>query len=401
MGLFGDLLVLDCASFIAGPAAGTILSDFGARVIKIEPPGLGDSYRNLVRLRGEPGTPDYFWTLDARNKESLALDLKDKDGRAVLDTLIRRADVFITNFPGPIRERLRLRAEDVTPLNERLIYASLTPYGERGPEKDRTAYDTTAWWARSGLMDMVRATPDTEPGFSTSGMGDHPTATALYAAIVTALYKRDRTGKGGVVSSSLIANGLWSNGCQIQASLCGVPLPSRAPRGERSPMGETYACADGRYFILAIANPAREWPLLCTVVGHPEWIEDERFATPAGRLAQSAFLTAAFEEIFAREDWPTWRARFTEAGVTFGTVATIHDHAGDEQIAANGFMPAFADKPELRTVDSPFFVQQEPKQAPRMAPDIGSHTHAILAECGLSQAEIAAMVARGAAEQAP
>ncbi len=180
-GLFSELLVIDCASFIAGPAAATIMSDFGARVIKIEPPGLGDSYRALARMRG-PDVMDYFWTMDSRNKESLAIDLKLPEARLVLEKLIRRADVFLTNFPFPVRERLRLRAEDVMPLNERLIYASLSPYGEQGPEKDRTAYDTTAWWARSGLMDMVKPYGDAENSFSLPGMGDHPTAMATYAA---------------------------------------------------------------------------------------------------------------------------------------------------------------------------------------------------------------------------
>ena len=131
--LFSDLLVIDCASFIAGPAAATVMSDFGARVIKIEPPGIGDSYRNLFRLRGTPDDIDYFWALDSRNKESLAIDLKLPAARAVLETLVKKADVFITNFPFPVRERLRLRAEDLLHLNERLIYASLSPYGERGP----------------------------------------------------------------------------------------------------------------------------------------------------------------------------------------------------------------------------------------------------------------------------
>jgi crotonobetainyl-CoA:carnitine CoA-transferase CaiB-like acyl-CoA transferase len=123
-GLFGDLLVIDCASFIAGPAAATVLSDFGARVIKIEPPGIGDAYRNLFRLRGTPDDVDYFWALDSRNKESLALDLRKQEARAVLQTLVRRADVFITNLPFPSRERLGLRAQDLRPLNPRLIYAS-------------------------------------------------------------------------------------------------------------------------------------------------------------------------------------------------------------------------------------------------------------------------------------
>ena len=169
-GLFSDLLVIDCASFIAGPAAATVMSDFGARVIKIEPPGIGDSYRNLFRLRGTPDDIDYFWTLDSRNKESLAIDLKQAKARAALETLVKKADVFITNYPFPVRERLGLRAEDLLHLNPRLVYASLTPYGEHGPERDRTGYDTTAWWARSGLMDMVRATGETEQALSMPGM---------------------------------------------------------------------------------------------------------------------------------------------------------------------------------------------------------------------------------------
>lgn len=392
-GLFSDLLVLDCASFIAGPAAGTIMSDFGARVIKVEPPGLGDSYRNLIRLRNDPSLMDYYWTLDARNKESLALDLKNPEARAVLDALIKRADVFITNFPGPIRERLKLRAEDVTPLNKRIIYASLTPYGETGPEKDRTAYDTTAYWARSGLMDMVRSTSDAEPGPSMPGMGDHPTAMSMYAAIVTALYKRQMTGEGGVVSTSLIANGLWSNSCQIQASLCDVPLAPRPPRGQRSPLGEMYLCKDGRWFILAIANAAREWPLLARAVGHPEWAEDARFGTPLARMENAAALVALLEQRFATADWAHWRDTLTKAGVTFGPIARIEDHAHDEQVTANNFMPAFADKPALRTIDSPFYLATEPKQPPRMAPEIGQHTRAILEECGLNADKVAALIA--------
>ena len=383
--LFSDLLVIDCASFIAGPAAATILSDFGARVIKIEPPGLGDSYRNLMRLRGAPELMDYFWTLDSRNKESLALDLKDPKDRAILDRLIAKADVFITNFPFSIRERLRLRAEDVTPLNKRLIYASLTPYGEEGPERDRTAYDTTAWWARSGLMDMVRATGETEPALSMPGMGDHPTSVAMYAAILTALYRRKETGEGAVVSTSLMANGLWSNGCQIQAALCGIDLAARGARGERSALTETYTCGDGRSFVLAIANPGREWPLLAAMVGHPEWLQDPCFATPMARFENAFLMVTLLDEIFGAEPWETWKARLTEAGITFGVMAKITDHDSDPQIAANGLLPEFADGGGLKTIDSPFQVSGEVKAVPRMAPGIGQHTAAILEEFGLSR----------------
>jgi crotonobetainyl-CoA:carnitine CoA-transferase CaiB-like acyl-CoA transferase len=392
-GLFSDLLVIDCASFIAGPAAATVMSDFGARVIKIEPPGLGDAYRNLFRLRGTPDDIDYFWALDSRNKESLAIDLKQPAARAALETLLKRADVFITNYPFPVRERLGLRAEDVLPHNPRLIYASLTPYGEHGPERDRTGYDTTAWWARSGLMDMVRASGDTEPALSMPGMGDHPTAMAMYGAIVTALYRRQLTGEGGVVSTSLLANGIWSNSCQVQGSLCGYELMSRPPRGRRGAMGEMYTTADGRSFILTTTNPARDWPLLTKAVGHPEWLQDPLFATPQDRMANQPELVGRLDALFGADTWEAWRARLMAGGLTFGIVGKVDDHVADPQVEANGLLPEFADGYGLRTVDSPFHLDGEAKSAPRMAPGIGQHTRDILAECGLSADEIEALAA--------
>ena len=217
--LFAGLKVIDCASWIAGPAAATILSDFGADVIKIEPPGAGDPWRASTPVPGK--VTDYYWQLTSRNKRSLAIDLKHADGLAVLYRLLASADVFVTNFPLPVRERLKIDAAHLLPLNPRLIYASLTAYGEQGEEAGRTGFDSTAYWARTGLMDMVRATEDTEPARSVPGMGDHPSATAMYAAIVTALYRREKTGKGGIAQSSLLQNGLWANACFVQSRLFG------------------------------------------------------------------------------------------------------------------------------------------------------------------------------------
>jgi formyl-CoA transferase len=396
--LFGDLLVIDCASFIAGPAAATILSDFGARVIKIEPPGAGDSYRQLIKMPGIPqASRDYYWTLDNRNKESLALDLKADAARPVFETLLRKADVFITNFPGPIRDRLRLRPEDTFALNPRLIYASLTPYGEEGPEKDRTGYDATAYWARSGLMDAVRATPQTEPAISVPGMGDHPTAMALYAAIATALYKRERTGKGSVVQTSLLANGLWSNSCYMQAVLCEADMSVRLQRGMRGALTEIYACKDGRWFMLAMINQLREWPLLLECLGKQEWATDPRYLTPIDRRTNAPTLLRELEQIFLTRNWLEWRAMFVKAGITFGPIAKPEDHLECPQVAANNFLPEFADQPGLRTVDSPIRIAGETKQRPQMAPGIGQHTRQVLAECGITPAEIDAMIAAGAA----
>ena len=392
-GLFSDLLVIDCASFIAGPAAATVLSDFGARVIKIEPPGVGDAYRNLFRLRGTPDDVDYFWALDSRNKESLALDLRRPEAQAVLQTLVRKADVFITNIPFPARERLGVRAEDLMPLNGRLIYASLSPYGEHGPERERTGFDATVWWARSGLMDMVRPSAGAEPALSMPGMGDHPTAMAMYGAIVTALYKRQLTGEGSEVTTSLLANGLWSNGCQVQAALCGYELLARPERGGRGALNEMYRAADDRYFIIASTNPARDWPLLAQAVGHAEWLTDPLFATPEARLANGPILVARFDEVFAREPFAHWAKVLHDGDVTFGLVANIYDHLGDEQIEANGLFPEIVDGDGLRTLDSPFQIRGEAKRPPRMAPGIGQHTRALLSEFGCSPAEIDALAA--------
>jgi crotonobetainyl-CoA:carnitine CoA-transferase CaiB-like acyl-CoA transferase len=300
----------------------------------------------------------------------------------VLDRLIRKADVFITNFPFPIRERLRLRAEDVTPLNPRLIYASLSPYGEEGPERDRTAYDTTAWWARSGLREMVRATGNTEHALSVPGMGDHPTAMAVYAAIVTALYKRQATGQGGVVTSSLLANGLWANGCQVQAALCDMELAPRAERGQRNPVVEFYDTSDGRSFILAIVNAPREWPAFVQAIGRPEWLDDPLFATPLDRFQNADLLSALMVELFASETWEHWDARLHGSGVTYGLVARISDHPADPQLEANHLLPEFEDGFGLKTLDSPFQIVGETKRQPRMAPSVGQHTQQILEEFG-------------------
>src|SRR5437016_12182724 len=154
------------------------MSDFGAEVIKIEPPGMGDAYRRrAVPVPERPLNPGFV--LDGRNKKSLALDLRSAAGRAVLHRLVKDVDVFITNYPPPVRRRLGITYEDLAPLNERLIYASFTGYGEIGEEADKPGFDSNAWWARSGLMDVGKPFTGAESARSVAGMGDHPSAVAL------------------------------------------------------------------------------------------------------------------------------------------------------------------------------------------------------------------------------
>ena len=263
--LLEGLKVIDAGSFIAGPVSTTILSDFGAEVIKIEPPKVGDSLRHLIARtkRVNPvSDKDYCWHLTSRNKKSLALNLGDPQGQKILRELVKISDVFVTNMPQRIRDKLKINASDLLPLNERLIYGSLTGYGEDGPDSHRTAFDTMAWWARSGLMDIVRPSDNSTPGMPPIGMGDQPTGVSLFASIMTALYRREKTGKGGEVNTSLMANGAWSNGSFIQAALFDADFPEKKTEVTPHPFGGRYETKDGRYLLLAIIDAVKEWPKL-------------------------------------------------------------------------------------------------------------------------------------------
>ena len=387
--LLEKITVIDCASYIAGPAAATIMSDFGARVIKIESPDIGDSYRSLLRLPGLPESDEnYPWILTSRNKESLALDLKFKEAHVILHKLIKKADIFITNYPFPIRAKLKINSEDILKENKKLIYASLSPYGEKGHEKDKTGYDATAWWARSGLMHAVRSNSNSEPNSSVPGMGDHPTASALFGAIMMALYKREITGEGSEVSSSLMANGLWSNGIYNQAALCGANFLENTGRGTKGALAEKYKCKDGRWFILVMLNEEREWPLLLKCLKREDVNHDKRFNTREGRAKNSLELMTILDEEFLSKDWGQLKELFEKSGVTFGSISEPYDHINDQQIADNEFFTKFTDKEDLLTVDSPIFMKNEKKRKPQTAPEIGEHTRQILEELNYDKTEI-------------
>jgi formyl-CoA transferase len=396
--LFAGLKVIDCASFIAAPAAATILSDFGADVIKIEPPGEGDLYR---QLRVAPGYPvseahNYPWIIDNRNKRSITLDLKCPQAVDVLHRLAAQADVFITNMPLPVRERLKTRWEDLREANPRLVYASFTAYGESGAEAGKTGFDSTAYWARSALMDNVKPSSEAVPARSVAGMGDHPSALALYGAIVTALLRRERTGKGGKVSSNLIANGLWANSVLVQAQLCGATMIPRPPR-DRLPNACTnmYRTRDDRWLMLSVLNEARQFAPLVTALGHPEWADDPRFAVLEERRRHSRTLIALFDEVFSSRDLAGWRAVLDGAGITFGVVGTLDDIPHDPQMRAAGALVPYGDG-DMLTVSSPIFLDGVEKVAARPAPELGADTDAILREAGYDAAAIAGLRAAGA-----
>ena len=394
--LFKGLKVLDVSTWIAAPVASVMLADFGADVIKVEMPGTGDAYRHYAAM---PGTPDsthnYTWIMDGRNKRALTLNLKDARGLAILKRMVADCDVYVTNHPFPLRDRLSLNYEQLKPLNPRMIYASLTAYGEQGPDREKEGFDLVGYWSRSGLMDMVRG-PGAKPVQALPGMGDHPSGVSLYAAIVTALLRRDRTGQGSHVHTSLLANGVWSISCLAQAKLCGADFtPYRNP-DRVAVQGAMLLTADQRYLQFAMVRTPEEMGGLLQALGVGHLLEDPRFATPEERLANGAALIALLTPIAASKSSREWSAIFTAARVPAQLVETLDDLLTDPQIRLNQiFAEPTEDVGVDRVVSPPVFVDGLPRTGIRKAPQIGEHSGEILATLGYSADEIETLRAQG------
>jgi crotonobetainyl-CoA:carnitine CoA-transferase CaiB-like acyl-CoA transferase len=401
MSLLSGIRVIDAASFVAGPAAATVLADFGADVIKIEPPGRGDTYRD----RSAPDHPgsdvNYSWLLDNRNKRSLAVNLKEAAGREVLYALIKQADVFVSNLPLAARKRMLVRWDDLQPLNDRLIYASISAYGESGPDAERSGFDSTALWARSSLMHMVRPSPDAAPARSLPGMGDHPTAVSLFAGIMAALYQRERTGKGDYVTTSLMANGVWWNSIQVQAMLCGAEYTQRPAREDAAnALQNLYQAADSRWFQLACTPEEKRWPSLLQVLDAPELNRDPKFATTTARHANAKALIETLDRLFSSKPWHEWQAALAAADVAAGAVQTLPDVVADPQMFASDTLTPISDATAgaKHVVNSPMWLRNAPKVEPAVAPALGQHSDEILREAGYNDSTISKLRERGVIE---
>ena len=386
---------MDLASFIAGPGAAVILSDFGADVIKVEPPK-GELWRIGNKIPPQPFAKDaYQWHLNNRNKRGLALDLKSPDAGKILERLVKWADVLIVNTPHPARKKLKLEYDDVAQWNSRLIYADLTGYGENGPDADLPGFDITAYWSRSGLLSLTHDA-GAPPTWPFAGTGDSPTGVGLFAAIVMALYRRERTGKGSYVTTSLLAEGVWSAGVAISAALAGAKFaPQHDRKNPANAAMNVYKSSDDVWFVL-VTTPDKI-PALATGIGRADLLKDPRFADPAKLAANMRQLTAIVDETFSSQPMAHWREVLDKAHIPYGLVRDPIDVIKDPQLQANNIVvPIEGAGENLKlTVSSPIQVHGVAKVTAKRGPDLGEHNDQVLKELGFDGKEIERLRASG------
>jgi crotonobetainyl-CoA:carnitine CoA-transferase CaiB-like acyl-CoA transferase len=386
--IFSGLKVVDLASFIAGPSAAVILSDFGADVIKVEPPS-GDLWRHGHQIAPQPQAKEaYPWHLANRNKRGITLDLKSPGAQLVLEKLVKWADVLVVNTPHPARKKLKLEYDDVARWNSRLIYADLTGFGEKGPDANLPGFDITSYWARSGLLSMTRDA-GAPPTWPVAGSGDNATAVGLYSAIVTALYRRERTGQGAYVTTSLLAEGVWSASVSIQAALCEAKF--YGPHDRANPANaamNVYRAADDTWFVLIVTSD--KLADVVKAIGRPDLLTDPRFSDPAKLAANRPQLTAILDEVFGAQPMAHWYDVFNAVHVTFGAVRGPQEVINDPQLRLNDIVVPLegAGGKLTSTISSPIQVHGVAKVSAKRAPDIGEHNKEVLKQLGFSPTEI-------------
>ena len=384
--------VIDAASFIAAPLVSALMSDYGAEVIKIEPL-TGDTYREAV-IGGHvwpESEVDWAFILENRNKRSLSIDLKSKEGQIIIKKLIQQSDVFITNLPKTPREKLGLTDKIVRKLNPKIIYASLTGYGENGPDSNRTALDSTAYFARSGLMDWSK-TIDSEgiPPFPIPGGGDHPTGLSLFTSILLALMNKEKTGLGTSVSTSLLANGVWSNAMLIQAILSGHKPIDTFYWETLSAMRNIYTLKDKSLFFMLLTNEEKHWYPFIQSFNFGFLHNNTKFNTKDNRQLNKKELKIILQEEFIKYTYEEVREKLISIGIVFTKIMKTENTIIDPQTNLNNMFMNIEgeDVEKLKLVSPPLNIENAPRKNATKAPKLGEHNIEILKELGYTMEEI-------------
>lgn len=373
-GPLAGVRVVELAVWVAGPAAAGIMADWGADVVKVESES-GDPQRSVfgaVGVRGDIPVPPF--EVDNRGKRSVVLDLRDDADMARFDALLATADVFVTNLRTGALDRLGLGHEAVCARHPRLVYGAITGYGLDGEDRDRAGYDIGAYWARSGLAHTF-VSPGELPPALRSGMGDHHTGMTLAAGVMAKLVERERTGRGGLVSTSLLRTGMYSIAWDMGIHLRFGRRQSTRPRERNTaPLINCYRAGDDRAFWLICLEADRHWPKVLAAIDHPELEHDPRFETAQLRNEHCEPLIAEFDAVFATRTLGEWGERFDEHDVWWAPIQSIPDVIDDPQ-AQPGFVeiPPHDGGDAYRAVATPVDFDGYTMR-PGPVPHLGEHT---------------------------
>lgn len=399
-GPLSGIKVVELATYVAAPVVGRMLADLGAEVIKVEAPA-GDNWRNTGVSYLPRFTYDENPVFDIYNtgKKHISLNLKAPEGMDAMHRLLGEADVFLTNTRPQSLKKLGLDYDTLKEKYPRLIYAIILGYGAKGPDKDKPAFDTTAFWSRGGfLRDMGPLNEHYTPVSQPSSVGDTATGYLLLAEISTALFNRTRTGKGDYVRSTLYHNGIFCFG--TMAIITQKPFGRKYPASRvdlGAPAG-SYECADGEWVYFTLANAAVHTPKVCKMIGRPELMEEE-FFQPANRWKNRQKIYDIFKAAFLTKPSTYWLTEAEKEDITFVRMAHFSDISEDPQAWENGYVEHVTFRNGNTDVMPASPIEMEsctpPKTVP--APPNGTHTAEILAQLGYSPEQIEAMLASGAA----
>jgi crotonobetainyl-CoA:carnitine CoA-transferase CaiB-like acyl-CoA transferase len=393
--------VVDMTTYAFGPVTAAVLADCGADVIKIEHPVGGDPARSIAAW-GIPASVDgvsFNFEFNNRGKRGLALDISQPDGHEILMRLVETADVFVTNLLPDSRRRLRIEPDDVCGHNPSIVYARASGQGVHGPQAEMPGFDAMTYWARGGPS--MGVTPPGHPyplAMPGPGFGDVQSGMALAGGIGMALFKRERTGTGGVVDVSLLAAGLWAMGLTLLgASLTGRDeLDHQHHHAVPNPVVNTYRTRDGAYIQLVFLLPDRYWPDFCRLVGKQEWLADARFADAAARRDNAEACIALLDELFAQHTLDEWQAILSQQEGQWDVVNVLGRVLDDPDAAANGYIQRIehAGSANITLVAAPVQFDERPPVL-RRAPELGADTNSVLHELGLGADEIARLRGEG------